>query len=200
MSNINNECPICLEQMDTDLNICKTICNHTFHTSCILQLKKFKCPICRFILRQNNNNDSDCDSEYDDDIWSDYDNDYFERLRIQRIERVRIQQNDLLLFEQRSQNKIFIKEIILNYTNGDKIIDCSNKYIEYNDNKQCVHKFCILTNSICCYCNDKRTDQIYYHYKDGRSEIQVKKNEHYCKHCSQIDIKNIPNNINFTFI
>lgn len=28
-------------------NISTTICNHTFHTSCLLQCKNIKCPICR---------------------------------------------------------------------------------------------------------------------------------------------------------
>ena len=41
------ECPICLENLNIDLDYSKTICKHQFHTSCLLQNKNNKCPLCR---------------------------------------------------------------------------------------------------------------------------------------------------------
>lgn len=50
-------CPICLEYiLFPKNNICITICNHKFHTSCILQISNTKiCPYCRQELFNNSN-------------------------------------------------------------------------------------------------------------------------------------------------
>jgi len=50
-------CPICLEYiLFSKNNICITICNHKFHTSCILQISNTKiCPCCRQELFNNSN-------------------------------------------------------------------------------------------------------------------------------------------------
>lgn len=45
----NKECPICLETIH-NADMCTTLCNHTFHLSCLLQLNDNKCPICRTII------------------------------------------------------------------------------------------------------------------------------------------------------
>lgn len=42
-----NECPICLQELDDKDDLFTTTCNHTFHRSCIIQLKTDKCPLCR---------------------------------------------------------------------------------------------------------------------------------------------------------
>jgi hypothetical protein len=42
-----NECSICLQELDDKDNLFTTSCNHTFHRSCIVQLKIDKCPLCR---------------------------------------------------------------------------------------------------------------------------------------------------------
>ena len=44
------ECSICLENLNIDTDYIKTICAHEFHTSCLLQVKNNKCPLCRTIL------------------------------------------------------------------------------------------------------------------------------------------------------
>ena len=45
---MSDDCPICLEPID-DIDVCRTRCNHRFHTSCLC--KAFvtlpKCPVCR---------------------------------------------------------------------------------------------------------------------------------------------------------
>jgi hypothetical protein len=43
----NAICCICLEQINYEKNISITQCKHSFHTSCLLQCKSEKCPICR---------------------------------------------------------------------------------------------------------------------------------------------------------
>jgi hypothetical protein len=52
---IMEDCPICYESI-TNINVCVTICNHKFHTSCLLtnSLKcENICPICRTNLSPN---------------------------------------------------------------------------------------------------------------------------------------------------
>lgn len=46
----NSNCCICLEELNLEkyINVATTSCNHTFHTSCLLQCKNNKCPMCRF--------------------------------------------------------------------------------------------------------------------------------------------------------
>jgi hypothetical protein len=50
------DCPICYETI-TDINVCVTICNHKFHTSCLLtnclKCENNICPICRTNLSPN---------------------------------------------------------------------------------------------------------------------------------------------------
>lgn len=49
---MSNLCSICLEDINVDMNIDLSVtkCNHTFHTSCLLKCKNKKCPICRQIM------------------------------------------------------------------------------------------------------------------------------------------------------
>ena len=42
----NDCCNICLEQLN-NTNVCITICEHKFHTSCIVQCHEKICPVCR---------------------------------------------------------------------------------------------------------------------------------------------------------
>ncbi len=39
------DCPICMMELNT-INFCVTICNHKFHTSCLLK-SNGTCPLCR---------------------------------------------------------------------------------------------------------------------------------------------------------
>ncbi|XP_027098343.1 BRAP2 RING ZnF UBP domain-containing protein 2-like isoform X1 [Coffea arabica] len=46
-------CPVCLERLDQDMGgILTTICNHSFHCSCISKWTDSSCPVCRFCQQQ----------------------------------------------------------------------------------------------------------------------------------------------------
>ncbi|KAG9146851.1 hypothetical protein Leryth_005171 [Lithospermum erythrorhizon] len=46
-------CPVCLERLDQDTNgILRTICNHSFHSSCISKWTDSSCPVCRYCQQQ----------------------------------------------------------------------------------------------------------------------------------------------------
>ncbi|KAL4180075.1 hypothetical protein AMTRI_Chr13g90340 [Amborella trichopoda] len=46
-------CPVCLERLDQDISgILTTICNHTFHCSCISNWTDSSCPVCRYCQLQ----------------------------------------------------------------------------------------------------------------------------------------------------
>lgn len=46
-------CPVCLERLDQDPGgILTTICNHSFHCSCISKWTDSSCPVCRFCQQQ----------------------------------------------------------------------------------------------------------------------------------------------------
>jgi len=44
---IDNECVICLEEVDKHTNFKCKLCKNIFHTKCIYNLKEKKCPLCR---------------------------------------------------------------------------------------------------------------------------------------------------------
>lgn len=46
-------CPVCLERLDQDIGgILTTICNHSFHCSCISKWTDSSCPVCRYCQQQ----------------------------------------------------------------------------------------------------------------------------------------------------
>ncbi|XP_062089939.1 BRAP2 RING ZnF UBP domain-containing protein 2-like isoform X2 [Humulus lupulus] len=46
-------CPVCLERLDQDMSgILTTICNHSFHCSCISNWTDSSCPVCRYCQQQ----------------------------------------------------------------------------------------------------------------------------------------------------
>ncbi|XP_010244864.1 PREDICTED: BRCA1-associated protein isoform X2 [Nelumbo nucifera] len=46
-------CPVCLERLDQDMSgILTTICNHSFHCSCISKWTDSSCPVCRYCQQQ----------------------------------------------------------------------------------------------------------------------------------------------------
>jgi hypothetical protein len=50
MQSLNDECPICLEELDAIKNRATTECGHCFHTSCLVKhsvLTNIVCPLCR---------------------------------------------------------------------------------------------------------------------------------------------------------
>lgn len=44
-------CPVCLERLDHHISgVLTTVCNHTFHCTCLSQWADTSCPVCRYIL------------------------------------------------------------------------------------------------------------------------------------------------------
>lgn len=49
-------CPVCLERLDQETSgILTTICNHSFHCSCISKWTDSSCPVCRYCQQQPEN-------------------------------------------------------------------------------------------------------------------------------------------------
>ena len=71
-----NECPICMEPIETQRNCVTTECGHCFHTSCLMTSvahNGFGCPYCRTKMAEEV---ADEESDYDDDeeeIYEQYD-------------------------------------------------------------------------------------------------------------------------------
>ena len=60
----DDKCPICLNLL-TESDVYKTHCGHSFHTGCIAQIRKEKCPMCRanLALAEVIKNDNDVVNE-----------------------------------------------------------------------------------------------------------------------------------------
>jgi len=69
--NTENECPICMEIIDTNKNCVTTECGHCFHTNCLMTSvahNGFGCPYCRTAMAQGVNNEEDEEEEdYEED-------------------------------------------------------------------------------------------------------------------------------------
>ena len=71
-----NECPICMEPIETQRNCVTTECGHCFHTNCLMTSvahNGFGCPYCRTKMAEEV---ADEESDYDDDeeeIYEQYD-------------------------------------------------------------------------------------------------------------------------------
>ena len=71
-----NECPICMDPIETQRNCVTTECGHCFHTNCLMTSvahNGFGCPYCRTKMAEEV---ADEESEYDDDeeeIYEQYD-------------------------------------------------------------------------------------------------------------------------------
>lgn len=66
---IVDECPICLDDIDTTKNCIITECGHKFHCSCFMRhsaIQGFNCPYCRSITAEQEVEDDD-DDDYDED-------------------------------------------------------------------------------------------------------------------------------------
>ena len=66
-----NECPICMDPIETQRNCVTTECGHCFHTNCLMTSvahNGFGCPYCRTKMAEEV---ADEDSEYDDESVSD---------------------------------------------------------------------------------------------------------------------------------
>jgi len=72
--NTQNECPICMEIIDTNKNCVTTECGHCFHTNCLMTSvahNGFGCPYCRTAMAQGVNNEEDEEEEEDEDYEED---------------------------------------------------------------------------------------------------------------------------------
>ena len=66
-----NECPICMDNIETQRNCVTTECGHCFHTNCLMTSvahNGFGCPYCRTKMAQEV---AEEESEYDDESESD---------------------------------------------------------------------------------------------------------------------------------
>lgn len=74
-------CAICLDNVDSSMNIIKTECNHCFHSTCFLQNAAhngFNCPMCRNELASAPS-DEDSDNDWDDDSDDEEEEDFLLR-------------------------------------------------------------------------------------------------------------------------
>ncbi|XP_034952400.1 BRCA1-associated protein [Chelonus insularis] len=54
-------CPVCLERMDESVDgILTILCNHTFHSSCLVKWGDISCPVCRYAQTPEPLEDSHC--------------------------------------------------------------------------------------------------------------------------------------------
>ena len=77
--NTQNECPICMEIIDTNKNCVTTECGHCFHTNCLMTSvahNGFGCPYCRTAMAQSVNNEEDEEEEEDEDYEEDDEEEY----------------------------------------------------------------------------------------------------------------------------
>jgi len=69
----NQECPICMDDIEGNKNCVTTECGHTFHANCLMTSvahNGFGCPYCRTAMAQvpeDEEDDDDSEGEYDDD-------------------------------------------------------------------------------------------------------------------------------------
>jgi hypothetical protein len=70
----NNECPICLDEIDAVKNRSTTECGHCFHSSCLIKhsiLANIACPLCRSELADIPEEDDYSEDSYYSDSSSD---------------------------------------------------------------------------------------------------------------------------------
>jgi hypothetical protein len=75
------ECPICMDDIQVNVNCVTTDCGHQFHTSCLMKNvahNGFGCPYCRSVLAEEPVDEDESISEYssedemEDDLYDDY--------------------------------------------------------------------------------------------------------------------------------
>ncbi|KAF8393105.1 hypothetical protein HHK36_021346 [Tetracentron sinense] len=65
----HHTCPVCLERLDQDMSgILTTICNHSFHCSCISKWTDSSCPVCRYCQQQPEQSTC-CVCETSENLW-----------------------------------------------------------------------------------------------------------------------------------
>jgi hypothetical protein len=69
-----NECPICYEEIENNINCVTTECGHKFHCSCLMRnssVNGFTCPMCRGIMAEVEEDEEDEDEDEENEIISD---------------------------------------------------------------------------------------------------------------------------------
>jgi len=67
------ECPICMDPIDGNKNSVVTECGHKFHCSCLMKNSchnGFDCPMCRFAMVEDMEDDEDEEDDHEDDDGS----------------------------------------------------------------------------------------------------------------------------------
>jgi len=75
---LNNECPICYDDMDQEKNCVTTECGHRFHCSCLMKNavnNGFACPMCRNVMAEEPECEDDEDEDEDEDEEDEYSED-----------------------------------------------------------------------------------------------------------------------------
>ena len=75
------ECPICMDDIESNKNCVTTECGHCFHTNCLMKSiahNGFRCPYCRSAMAEEVSNNDEDESEYEDDEDEDEDEDEFD--------------------------------------------------------------------------------------------------------------------------
>ena len=70
------ECPICMDDIESNKNCVTTECGHCFHTNCLMTSiahNGFGCPYCRSVMAEEVSNEDDDEDEYDDEDEDDDD-------------------------------------------------------------------------------------------------------------------------------
>ena len=96
-SNQVMECPICLDNINTEKNCVTTECGHKFHASCLLSSvahSNFACPCCRYELAEQPENSDD---GYSDDEEEVDDDEIYQNMRwlFQRAEGEELEEDEL---------------------------------------------------------------------------------------------------------
>jgi hypothetical protein len=82
---MTHECPICLNDIETNNNCVTTECGHTFHCSCLFQNAAhngFGCPYCRISLAEEVI-DEDEDEDEEDEDWIEEDEEPFQEIPLE---------------------------------------------------------------------------------------------------------------------
>jgi hypothetical protein len=192
MSN-NNECPICMETIDSNKNIIITDCGHKFHCKCMMENIRhngFGCPYCRH--KMINSVEEKEEEEEDDDYYHhhhhvEYDNDsrMLESMRLlfERVEGEGIEGIEEIEEIEEIDGETDEEDIETIGDNGSVIIDhhlpsagfvtqiLSQRRISYEDLVKCI----LLENRSYIDC-----DEYYYEYIRTSNKVNGKINAIIC--------------------
>ncbi len=110
---MTTQCSICFDDIENDNNKIITICNHAFHSTCLIKnivMNGSDCPNCRKNLTgEENNNHYDDDEDYDDEEEEEYE---------ENDEDIEFDINTFLSEEERMMQSILMEQNTINYNNS----------------------------------------------------------------------------------